>query len=757
MKMQRRITLLSALLLIAAVSFPVASTAKPSRHTGSTATARDDTKDVGSDYNGGQRLPLSGLGKARIAKLIREAQGPSAADKYNVGDKKSWLAIDDLEGTIYLKDYRLRGIGEHIEVWVAADKDKVSRGIRFPKGDCRNGKRTKIRKEQVNYFIDEFDNNMYPKESDAFSVPPNRNGAKAPLAGQLDFPKNYWRGQGDNIVVLIDNVRDDNFYDEDNQNEYTYIAGFFFSVFNELLNRNVMSIDAYDWLHRTGANPPNEPAPGDPCKSKPARPFLYEGTFAHEYEHLLEYYEDPGETSWVDEGLADWAQTLTGYVDPSVPITDQDFDSHIQCFLGYNIVQTPANPNPREGGPENSLTLWGDQDDDNESETLCDYGATYTMMELLAGRYGQEFMGNFHRDDLNGLESLGSLLSVADPTTSVAQVIHEWAAMVALDGIIDDGAVLTGGDPAKYTVPTLDATINWDTPETYDTPGAPPNGSDYVRARDNAGAYLPASAITSIEFDGASDLPPREVQWEVDADPPKHKGNPALYSGSGPNFDRSIVRQVSVPADNATLTFETRYNMEELFDYGVVQVSTDGGETYTTLTNENTTDEHDPSVPANIVAELPGFNGKAGWHTETFDLSAYAGQDVLLAFRYLTDSGVDLPGWWIDDVMVGGELISDGTSLEGWQTITQVNPLDVSGFTVQIISYNEAHTEAHIAQLALDGSFDGSLGGAALQTAIGTTAEVVAVIVTQDDPTETITQYAPYVLTINGVVQPGGS
>jgi Immune inhibitor A peptidase M6 len=754
--MQRRITLLSALLLLAAITFPIASTAAPSQQSGTNVAGTDDTRDVGSDLNAGQPMPIRNLTKARIQKLVRAAEGPSGAAKYKVGDKRTWLALDDLNGFLYLKEYKLRGVGEHIEVWVAADKDKTSKRLKFPQGDCRNGERTKITNEQVNYLIDEFDTNIYPKESVAYSVPPDRNGQNAPLAEQIGVGRNYWRGQGDNIVTLIDNVRDQNFYNEDNENEYAYIAGFFASFFNDLLNRNVMTIDGYDWLHRTGASPPNEPVPGDPCKSKPARPFLYEGVFAHEYQHLLESYEDEDETTWVNEGLADWAQTLTGYVDPSQPIDNPGFESGIQCFLGYSIVETPANPNPREGGPENSLTLWGDQVADHQAELLCDYGAAYTLMELLAGRYGQDFMSSLHRDDANGLASLGALLTAVDATTSAAQVLHEWAAMVALDGVIDDGAVLTGGNPAKYTVPTLDATINWDNPETYDNPGAPPNGSDYVRLRDAGGGFLPASGITSIEFDGAETLPPFPVEWEVDSSPPKHKKNEALYSGRGDNFDRSIVRQVSVPADNATLSFKTRYNMEELFDYGVVQVSTDGGQTYTTLENKNTTSEHD-AIPPNILEALPGFNGKAGWHKETFDLSAYAGQDVLLAFRYLTDSGVSRPGWWIDKVKVGGEVVSDGSSLDGWQTMTQINPNEVAGFTVQIISYNEARTEAHIAQLQLNDTFQGSLSGAALQTAIGTNAEVVAAIVFYDEPTESLAQYAPYVLEVNGVLQPGGS
>ena len=86
----------------------------------------------------------------------------------------------------------------------------------------------------------------------------------------------------------------------------------------------------------------------------------------------------------MNEGLSDWAQTLTRLRRPEHPDHDLGYDSHIQCFLGYLGVQSDFNPIPRQGGPENSLTLWGDQTD-FESEVLCDYGAAYTMMEFLAG------------------------------------------------------------------------------------------------------------------------------------------------------------------------------------------------------------------------------------------------------------------------------------------------------------------------------------------------------------------------------------
>ena len=62
-----------------------------------------------------------------------------------------------------------------------------------------------------------------------------------------------------------------------------------------------MTIDAFDWLHRTGPNPPHAPS-SDLCLNAPARPFLYEGVFAHEYQHLLENYVDFDETIMVNEG-----------------------------------------------------------------------------------------------------------------------------------------------------------------------------------------------------------------------------------------------------------------------------------------------------------------------------------------------------------------------------------------------------------------------------------------------------------------------
>ena len=719
------------------------------------------TKDVGSDYNDGKPLPLRPLARGIAARTV---QG-----RAEIGQKKIWLAIDDEEGAVYPKQYTLRGIGEHIEVWVASDSDDVSSGLAFPGDDCRNDDRIKITNRQINYLIEEFDTKIYPKESRVFSKPPARDGSGAILPGILEVRPGYFKGEGDNIVTLIDNVRDDNFYDPNNSQNNSYIAGFFFSVFNEFVDRNVMSIDAFDWLHRTGANPPNEPVPNDPCLNASARPYLYEGVFAHEYQHLLEYYEDVDETAWVNEGISDWAQTLTRYVDPRTPITEIGFDSHVWGFLGFLGIQTPANPVPRpDGGPENSLTAWEDQGGD---EVLADYGAAYTFMEMLRHRYGKDFMGRFHRGNPNGFDGLAKALEGEDTSATPEQLVHEWAATVALDAVLGDGATLTGGDAATYRVSKLDAHINWDSVEAFGDPGAPPNGSDYVRLRDASGTYLNAGQIDSLSFAGGTELEPLPIEWVVDSTAVGSDG-PALYSGSGPNFDRAIVQEVSVPSNNATLTFDTAYAIEEFWDFGFVQVSTDNGETWTSLSNANTTSESDPGADPRVQNNLPGFTGTSGcelgtqttgecttdpaWVPQSFDLSAYAGQDILLSFRYITDGSVDLPGWWVDNIELGNQKISQGQNLNGWVTPTAINPIEVSGWTLQLVAYNDDHTLAWIAQVPIGDGFTASLTAEALTSAIGSEAQTVGAIVTYDDPTELITQEAPYELTVNGVTQPGG-
>ena len=308
-----------------------------------------------------------------------------------VGTVRSWVVINYRTNAPFLSNFTLKGVGEHSEVWVQNNPT-------FPAGDCRNDdpSRLAVTQEQVDYFVQQFDTNIFPKESATFSVAPPHDGTQTPYGQILFGDPNYYVGDGNRTVILVMNIRDDNYYDTNNANGLSYIAGVHHGTVSDYADRNIITIDSYDWKHRTGANPPNEPVAGNGCTSAPARPFQIESTFAHEYQHLLERYASPGEQKWVNEGLSDFAMELTGYSQATARFGDPRAESHIMCFEGYLGKTLGGVP---IGGPENSLTWWEDQPD----EPLCDYGAAWTFMELLAGRYGQAFMSSLHNEDLNGL------------------------------------------------------------------------------------------------------------------------------------------------------------------------------------------------------------------------------------------------------------------------------------------------------------------------------------------------------------------
>ncbi|WIM99068.1 immune inhibitor A [Actinoplanes oblitus] len=646
------------------------------------------------DGRGLTRTHLKLRGKALPAARYRPQ--PTArraiAGTPAIGTVRSWVGLNDIDGDLYRKDYTLRAIGRHIEVWVAKD-------IAFPAGDCRQNA-TEVTDAQVADLVEQFDTAIYPKETAAFSTPPDRAGANASMDG--DFT-----GDGDKTVTLVDNVRDDNYFHFPERP--TYIAGFFSAQLNELFDRNVMTIDAYDWQHRLGADPKNEPT-DDLCTSRPARPRMYEGTFAHEWQHLLEYYADPSESDWLNEGLSDYAQTVVGYVDARLGVHHAGYDSHLACYQGFGNVKTIYNANPREcGGPQNSLNLW---DEGDANEVLADYGISYELMVYLRDRFGAKLLSQLHRDKDH--QSLDAVQSVLPDGVKLTDVLHDFQVMTLVDKEVGKpGGTITGVARDRVTAAGLRSTVNLANKASYDKPGAAPNGADFVR--------LPRGKLSSVTFSGAATLPPTPLAWKPDSG--------LFFSGNTPGTDETAARQVEVPADDPVLRFTTTYGLEKNFDYGYVTISADGGRTYQAVAGDRT-----------VKGPLgPAITGVAADVKLSYDLKAYAGKKVLLGFRYVSDAAVQLGGWHLGEVSIGTNAVPTG-SVDGWKSPTQWYPVAVRGWHVTLVGLGEKR--AAVVPLEDVAELRGY-------------SKVVA-IVGQDDPTGTVTQYAPYTLTVDGVVQPGG-
>jgi len=729
-----------------------------------------EVADAGPDMNDGKPLPLD-VFSAPETVTVRPPQRAARAPGPPAGTRRWWPSYDSRSG-FYLKEYALRAGADGVEVWVATGGDATSSGLEFPPGDCRNGVRTTVTDAQAAHLAAEYGRTVRPVTAAAFGTAPPRRGAEATLPGLVGLPADYYAGDGDVTVVLVDNVRDENFYDAGNANRLPYTAGFFSSQIGLYTDRNVVTLDGFDWRHRTTASPPDEPA-ATACAHAPARPWFVEGTLAHEYQHLLHDVADADETPWLNEGLSDVAQVLTGYTDPSIPATRTGYDAHVQCLLGALGVPSEANAVPRPGGPENSLTRWGDQGD---AELLCDYGAASTFLLHLQGRWGTGVLTGLHRDARNGLESVQGQLDVVAPGTSVRQVIDDWAAMLAVDAELDAGgglrtAVLGDAgdlplplpdpDGTAVRAPALAASVFWQSSDAYDTPGAPPNGTDFVRLLGADGTPLRPNQVRTLSFEGAATHPAEPVEWTVGTDVSGRAGNAVLASGSGPELDRAIVRAVGVPAGAPTLRFDTLYQIETGFDVGLVQVSPDGGASWTTVAGDRTSPVTDATVQgAGDGSTLDGLTGDSGgWVRASYDLSAWAGQEVLIAFRYVTDRSVDLPGWWIDDVTVGEVAVADGSTLEGWRSPTQVRPAPVAGWSAQLVAYSttDPAVSTRIGRVAVDADGVGAPAQWQVRALVrDNRLDVVGVLVTVHDPSEEEADYVPYRLTVNGVVQPGG-
>jgi immune inhibitor A len=117
------------------------------------------------------------------------------------------------------------------------------------------------------------------------------------------------------------------------------------------------------------------------------------------------------------------------------------------------------------------------------------------------------------------------------------------------------------------------------------------------------------------------------------------------------------------------------YDIEALWDYGFVEVSTDGGSTWTQLEvrdeagNVVSTNE-DPNGRLHDDGGLQnGLTGSTGdeWRHDYVNLTPYAGSTIGLRLRDATDAAFEAPGWFADDF----EVTADGwTSEQGTFTDT---------------------------------------------------------------------------------------
>ena len=132
---------------------------------------------------------------------------------------------------------------------------------------------------------------------------------------------------------------------------------------------------------------------------------------------------------------------------------------------------------------------------------------------------------------------------------------------------------------------------------------------------------------------------------------------------AGAYSDNSDSRLETPPIDltgitNPQLSFWHWYSFEYRqahYDGGNVKISADG-EQFQVFTPDNGYEGTISTLNAGIPGE-PGFclyNDGQFWHQETFDLSPYSGQQIVIRFHFGSNSRHTYPGWYIDDVVISG-------------------------------------------------------------------------------------------------------
>lgn len=534
-----------------------------------------------------------------------------------------------LNRNLKFKPFTLRSVGENVEIWVAND-------LAFPTGDPRPAH--VVTQEQVDKLRNEFDNNIYPKATAFFGTPDVHDGSKSPLAGR-NVPAGYYEGS-DKVIMLVDNIQDDNYT---NPSYPFFVAGFYWQTLENYIDRNIITIDTNSWETRLEST--------------------FFGTTIHELQHLIHADNDGAEETWINEGMSTFSEYLGGY--------GHD-DSSINFYLDH---------------PENSLVNWDEHRvAETGPETIADYGQVYLFTLYMNDKFGREFIRDLALSETQGINSVNEVLKAHGSSLDFTQLYQNFITALTLDsdrignGVYNFDSI----DLRDLTVDSKGTkrgkTVDFEKAVTFEKEGVPAWGGDFKELDFQ-------DKIRSISFDGVDFL---GTPWTSVADP-NNAANKVLWGGQGDEADNAIILEADLSAVNsATLNFDQYLDIEEQWDFGVVQVSTDGGKTWKSLENENTRSDVVEEGYPKIKANVPGFTGNIKeWQKESFDLSEYAGQKVLVSFRYLTDWGHTDGGWFVDNIEIPEiGYTNDGSSTEDFKSFQELAGQYVN-YTVTFINEKE--------------------------------------------------------------------
>ena len=221
----------------------------------------------------------------------------------------------------------------------------------------------------------------------------------------------------------------------------------------------------------------------------------------------------------------------------------------------------------------------------------------------------------------------------------------------------------------------------------------------------NAGAWFPYATLISEQVSGAA-IP---AGWAATTTTgTSNWTSSAAQSHSAPNsffavdnagaitdFKVSTTTPVALGSPTANLSFWHKYDTEPGWDGGVVEISTNGGTTWTDLGPYMTDNGYNNSVGGtNPISGRSAFSGSSnGWIQTKVNLLPFANQNALFRFRMTSDDNTAATGWFVDDIsltvnpqvnMRSSLFNSAGTRLWYQDTVTVIVvivPVELTSFT----------------------------------------------------------------------------
>ncbi len=368
---------------------------------------------------------------------------------------------------------------------------------------------------------------------------------------------------------------------------------------------------------------------------------FYNGVLAHEFQHMIHWYNDRNEETWLNEGASELAAFLNGY--------------HGGGFEAAFLSQ-----------PDTQLNTWAPHEEGNAAH----YGAAFLFLEYFLERFGEEATRRLVAHPENGLAAVDRVLQEIGAGLDADAFFLEWTAANFLDHLDPPD----GPQYRALQLPEPQRTATVRRPPMEIQGSVFPYATDYIE--------LPAGEAVRLTFEGAFTLP------LVAAAP--FEGQRFWYAMRGDEGNPRLTRTVDLRGvTRATLRYRIWYDLEEDWDYAYVSVSTDGGRRWALLRTPSGTDA-DPNHN-NLGWGYTGTSGGAEgprWITETVDLTPYAGRTILLRFEVVTDDAVNRPGVALDAIEIPEIGFRDGAEedtgwvAEGWARVAPWVPVR---FALQVL------------------------------------------------------------------------